>query len=118
MATKNTRKPATRPKLKSRSLALGTCSAIPFENKDGHVMRLAGSMTLRELMKMGVVEIHFAKPGTPLREGEWRDATPEGKPNCKHCGGTGRISWTAGGSTKIDQCGCVSSPNEKAEERQ
>jgi hypothetical protein len=40
-------------------------------------MRLARSMTLRELLKMGVVEIHLAKPGTPLREGEWRDAEPD-----------------------------------------
>jgi hypothetical protein len=77
MTTKKTRKPATKSKRKSRSLALGTCSAIPFVNKEGHVMRLARSMTLRELLKMGVVEIHLAKPGTPLREGEWRDAEPD-----------------------------------------
>lgn len=40
-------------------------------------MRLSRSMTLRELLKMGVVEIHLAKPGTPLREGEWRDVSPD-----------------------------------------
>ena len=84
MTTKNTRKSVTKPKRKSRSLALGTCSAIPFVNKHGHVMRLARSMTLRELLKMGVVEIHLAKPGTPLREGEWRDAEPDASsPNTK-----------------------------------
>lgn len=75
MTTKKTGKPATKPKRKSRSLALGTCSAIPFENKDGHIMRLSGKMTLGELLKMGVVEIHLAKPGTHLRPGEWRDAS-------------------------------------------
>lgn len=75
MTKKNTRKSATKPKRKSRSLPLGTCSAIPFENKDGHIMRLSGKMTLRELLKIGVVEIHLSKPGAPLREGEWRDAS-------------------------------------------
>ena len=50
-------------------------SAILFENKHGHTMRLSRSMTLRELVKMGVVEIHLSKPGEPLRDGEWRDAS-------------------------------------------
>jgi len=59
-----------------RRLAAEAGSAIPFVNKDGHIIRLARSMTLRELLKMGVVEIHIAKPGTPLRQGEWRDASP------------------------------------------
>ena len=39
-------------------------------------MRLSRSMTLAGLMKMGFVEIHIAKPGAPLRHGEWRDASP------------------------------------------
>ena len=51
----------------------GAC--LPFVNKDGRIIRLARSMTLRELLNIGVVEIHIAKPGTPLREGEWRDAS-------------------------------------------
>ena len=50
--------------------------AIPFVNKHGHTMRLSGSMTLRELFKMGFVRVSLEKPGSPLLEGEWRDATP------------------------------------------
>jgi hypothetical protein len=50
-------------------------SAIPFVNRNGHVIRLSRSMTIRELIKMGVVEIHLAKPGTPLLDGEWRADT-------------------------------------------
>ena len=47
-------------------------------------MRLSRSMTLAELMKIGFVEIHFAKPGMPLRPGEWRDDL---SPNTKTCHG-------------------------------
>lgn len=74
MTTKKQTRPAKAQKSRKSS---DRCAAIPFANKDGHVMRLSGSMTIRELLKMGVVEIHLAKPGTPLREGEWRDASPE-----------------------------------------
>jgi hypothetical protein len=31
-----------------------------------------------------------------------------GKPGCCYCGGTGVVSYTAGGSTKLDDCGCMS----------
>jgi hypothetical protein len=33
--------------------------------------------------------------------------TYRGKPGCRFCGGTGRVSYTAGGSTKLDECGCI-----------
>lgn len=79
---KNKLTPARRKTARKRTAgercSASSGSAIPFVNKDGHVMRLSRSMTLRELLKLGVVEIHLAKPGTPLREGEWRDATPDG----------------------------------------
>jgi hypothetical protein len=58
----------SKPKKPSRD------SAIPLVNRHGHTIRLSGSMTLRELLKMGFVEVRLGKPGDPLREGEWKDA--------------------------------------------
>ena len=52
-------------------------SAILFTDKHGHVIRLARSMTLRELLKMGTVSIE--KPDVPLRDEEYR-STPETEP--------------------------------------
>ena len=47
--------------------------AIPFVNRHGHTMRLSGSMTLGELLKMGFVRVSLVKPGTPLLEGDWKN---------------------------------------------
>ena len=70
------KKTKSTPRATPRRCAVSTGSAIPFVNKYGHVMRLSRSMTLAELMTMGFSEIHIAKQGTPLRPGEWRDASP------------------------------------------
>lgn len=41
-------------------------SAIPFVNRHGHTMRLSGSMTLGELLKMGFVRV--SRPGlSPMK---------------------------------------------------
>lgn len=29
-----------------------------------------------------------------------------GKPDCQYCGGTGRVSYSAGGESRLDMCGC------------
>ena len=50
-------------------------SAIPFVNMHGHTIRLSGRMTLGELFKMGFVRVSLEKPGSPMREGEWKNAS-------------------------------------------
>lgn len=33
--------------------------------------------------------------------------THKGKPGCRFCSGTGTVAYTAGDSSRLDECGCV-----------
>lgn len=46
-------------------------ATVPMVNNRGQVMRIPAHLTLGDLVKMGVTEIHLVKPGTPLRDNEW-----------------------------------------------
>lgn len=35
---------------------------------------------------------------------------PSGRPGCRFCGGTGQVSYSAGGDTRLDKCGCLEAP--------
>jgi hypothetical protein len=41
------------------------------------------------------------------RKGELKRAA---KPDCPHCKGRGIVAYTAGGSTRSDECGCAQKP--------
>lgn len=71
----------TKPVKAAKSATKRTKRPIVFVNNKGNVMHLKGSLTLTDLVKMGVTKFRLMPVGTPLMDGEWRstevaDVTP------------------------------------------
>lgn len=50
--------------------------AVVLKNNRGHTMRLDPRMTLKELLKIGMIDLKIVKPETPLPDGWWK-SVPE-----------------------------------------
>lgn len=63
----------TKPKAvkAAKSATKRTKRPIVFVNNKGNVMHLNGSLTLTDLVKMGIAKVRIMPVGTPLMDGEW-----------------------------------------------
>lgn len=52
---------------------------IPFVNNLGKTMELDGFLTIDDLVLMGVTNIKFVEPETPILDGEWRSVSEKDK---------------------------------------
>lgn len=46
---------------------------ITFVNNKGQTMKLDASLTMADLVKMGMTKFRIVPKGTPLRKNEWTD---------------------------------------------
>lgn len=46
---------------------------IPFVDNKGNTMHLSGSLTVKDLLKMGVKDIRLMPDDAPIPDGWWRD---------------------------------------------
>ena len=65
--------PANQPGACSRSRAAAG-SHYFFTNRHGNTIKLPGSATIEDLVKLGVTKVGFKKPAEPLENGEWRES--------------------------------------------
>lgn len=54
---------------------------VSMWNNKGEVIQIPASATIEDLLKMGVKDIRFGKPGEPLEDGWWASPKYEG---CGH----------------------------------
>jgi hypothetical protein len=49
------------------------CSAVPFEDNKGNIIKLDSKLTIEDLLKMGVKDIQLLPKGSPLPNNWWRN---------------------------------------------
>lgn len=52
---------------------------VTLTNNKGQLMKLPGSITLGQLVKMGLRRVRLDPIGSPIPDGFWADATPGAK---------------------------------------
>lgn len=50
-----------------------SASTIPFEDRNGRIIKIPSNWTIKDAMKAGFTNFRLVKSGTPLKKHEWRN---------------------------------------------
>ena len=57
-----------------KALSSAADSHYLFKNRHGNTIKIPGSATIEDLVKLGVTHVSFKKPDEPLEQDEWRES--------------------------------------------